>query len=210
MEIIFAWIQRFADNSLLLFCTIFSLSLVHMFCPPIPLESLTVFSSYIAGTGHGSLLLIWIATTTGMSVGSIVMYRLAFIKGEALLNWGWLKKHLNPQAVEKARIWFQHYGIWTIYIGKCITGMSFVVVFCCGLFKVEQRKASITIICSNSIYYGILVLLGRYLGRKWQTFTSMGSKFAFGIGLFFLLLTLGGIFYFLWTHRKIRSPESKG
>jgi membrane protein DedA with SNARE-associated domain len=176
MEATFEWIKGFADDPILLFFTVFGLSLAHMFVPPIPLESITVFASYITGTGHGSPILIWIATTVGMSVGSSIMFHLSWSQGERLLNIRWIRKQLPEKFIQKARIWFQHYGIWAVYFGKCIIGMSFVVVFCCGLFKLQKQRALPAIYLSNLIYYGVLVYAGRYVGLKWEIIAGWGWK----------------------------------
>lgn len=145
-----------------------------MFVPPIPLESITVFGSYIAGTGHGNAFLIWVATTVGMTVGSFLMYWLAKSQGEKLLQIKWVRKYLPEKYLEKTRKWFQKYEIWAIFLGKCIPGMSFAVVFCCGLFKLEQRRTLIALFLANALYYGVLVIMGRYIGRKWEAIVNLG------------------------------------
>lgn len=203
MEIILPWIEQFANNGILLFLTIFLMSFMNVFFPPVPLETLTIFGGFAAGAGYGSPIIIWVATVAGMSAGGLLVYRLAYIKGESLLHWGWAKKHLNPDAIAKVKGWFHRYGTWTIYIGKCITGMSLIVVLCCGLFKVEYRKASVAIIVSNIIYYGVLVGLGRYLGHKYQIFSDFGNTLAIGIGIGCLLVLAGGMLYFFRGGKKM-------
>ena len=207
MEIIFPWIEQFANNGLLLFLTIFVVSLMNVFFPPVPLETLTIFGSFAAGAGYGNSIIIWVATVTGMSAGGILLYRLAYIKGESLLQWGWFRKHLNPDAIAKVKGWFQRYGTWTLYIGKWVTGMSLLVVLCCGLFKVESHKASVAIVVSNIVYYGALVGVGRYLGRKYQIFSGFGNVLAIGIGVLCLLVFAGAMFYLFRGGKKDQPKE---
>ncbi|HBF40081.1 MAG TPA: hypothetical protein DDW50_22595 [Firmicutes bacterium] len=202
MEFILPWIEQFASNGILLFLTIFIVSLMNVVFPPIPLETLTIFGSFAAGAGYGNPVIIWMATVAGMSAGGILVYRLAYIKGESLIQWSWAQKHLNPDAIARVKGWFQRYGTWTIYIGKCITGMNLIVVLCCGLFKVEYRKASVAIIVSNIIYYGVLVGLGRYLGHKYHFFPAVGNSLAIGIGIGCLFVLTGGILYFFRGLKK--------
>lgn len=200
------WIKGFADQPVLLFGAVFILSLAHMFIPPIPLESITVFCSYMAGSGHGNAFLIWLATTVGMTVGSILMYWLAKSQGEKLLQLKWVRKYLPEKYIEKTRIWFQKYEIWAIFIGKCITGMSFAVVFCCGLFKLEQRRTLIALFLANALYYGILVVVGRYVGLKWETIVDLGWKNIIWIGGS-LILIAGIVFLYRTRFQKKEYKE---
>jgi membrane protein DedA with SNARE-associated domain len=196
------WIKGCADQPVLLFGAFFILSLAHMFVPPIPLESITVFGSYMAGSGHGNAFLIWVATTIGMSVSSILMYWLAKFQGEKLLQIKWVRKYLPEKYIEKARTWFQKYEIWAIFFGKCITGMSFAVVFCCGLFKLEQRRTLIALFLANALYYGALVVIGRYVGLKWETIVDFGWKTFIWIGGGIILIAGIAILYRIILRKK--------
>jgi membrane protein DedA with SNARE-associated domain len=206
---VFEWIKGFSDQPVLLFGAVFILSLAHMFVPPIPLESIVVFGSYMAGSGHGNAFLIWLSTTVGMTVGSFFMYWLAKSQGEKLLQIKWVRNYLPEKYIDKARIWFRKYEIWAIFIGKCIAGMSFAVVFCCGLFKLEQRRTLIALFLANALYYGVLVVVGRYVGLKWDTIVDYEWNIIVLIGVG--LIVIAGIVFICRTrfHKKIRPTEEE-
>ncbi len=197
MEQLVGWIETFQDNAVLMFLIIFGLGVANVFLPPVPLESVTVLCSYWAGKENGSTFVVFSAATIGMSVGSILMYYLAKNRGRRLLKYKFVRSQLHRKYIAKCRIWFGRFGIWTILIGKLLPGISFAVIFCCGLFKVPQRPALTAIFLSNLVYFGILSYVSRYIGRSWEQVTQM-----FDAGLFWsigVLLLIGAILFYYFT-----------
>ncbi|HBF35819.1 MAG TPA: hypothetical protein DDW50_00685 [Firmicutes bacterium] len=165
------WIEIFSHSPVIFFPIIFLLSIVHVFIPILPVESsLALFTGYLAGTHRNGIFLIWVAITTGTSLGGILIYYLTKRKGDRLLRWRFIKDQVNVENLKTAQIWFQKYGAWIIFPGKCVPGMSLVVIFCCGLFQVKRESVLPAIGISNGIYYCGLVLISKYFGRKWEQF----------------------------------------
>jgi membrane protein DedA with SNARE-associated domain len=118
------------------------------------------------------------------------------------MRWRIIKRQKTPEYLEKARIWFHKYGVWTIYVGRVIPGMGFAVIFCCGILKIKRWKVYPAIFISNLLFLGILVVIGRYVGEQWQTFMRVWGKVTSWAGI---VLLLAGIFLFLiyrYMHKK--------
>jgi membrane protein DedA with SNARE-associated domain len=195
------------DNPVVLFFLIFSVGVLNVFIPPIPLETLAVLGGYLSGTGHeghGNSVLIWMAATLGMSIGNLLFYTWVRHNNEYLLRWRIIKKQITPEYLEKARIWFHQYGVWTIYVGRVIPGMSFAVMFCCGILKIRRWKVYPAICISNLVFFGMLVAIGRYVGEQWQIFMRIWGKVTSWAGIIAALTAITVLFaYHLWHKRQI-------
>lgn len=183
MNIVITWACMVIDNAWLLFLLLFMLGILNSFFPPIPLESITVLGGYLTGTGHGNLAVIWLASSAGMIAGNILLYLLVRSQGEYLLRWRFIKAQLTSKHLDKAKIWFQRYGVRAVYGAKMIPWMNFTVIFCCGLLQIPSRKIYPAFIISNLLLYGALAVIGRYAGEEWQIVLSRGGKMAFWAGI---------------------------
>ncbi len=199
------WIEHFSNSPWIFFSIICVLSFIHVFIPMIPLESsLVIFTGYLAGTHRDGIFLIWLALTAGTSVGGILIYDLTQRKGEKLLDWKFIKDQVNVKNLQTAGNWFGRYGAWIIFLGKCVPGMSLVVIFCCGLFRVKRSAVLSAVVFSNSAYYIGLVVISKYFGRKWEQLSPTIRLFPL-ITLLIGVLLSAAVIYFL--HRRYLTKE---
>jgi membrane protein DedA with SNARE-associated domain len=196
-DCIMPWIEHFANYPWIFFSVIFLLSFIRVFIPMIPLESsLALFTGYLAGTHRdGHIFLVWLALTSGTSLGGIFIYELTLNRGEKLLNWKFVKDQIHVNNLQKAGNWFQRYGTWIIFIGKCVPGMSLVVIFCCGLFRVKRSLVLSAILISNSVYYSGLVFISKFFGHKWQQLSPTTRFFPLFTLLIGVLLSIAVIWF---------------
>jgi membrane protein DedA with SNARE-associated domain len=178
------------DNTALLFLLLIVLGIFNSFFPPVPLESIIVLGGYLTGIGHGNLAVIWLAATMGMFIGNILLYLLVRSQGEHLLRWRFIQAQLTPKHLDKAKIWFQRYGVWAIFGAKMIPVMNFTVVFCCGLLRISYQKVYPALFLSNLLLFGILAGIGRYVGQEWRIVLSREGKMAVWGGIILIAIVL--------------------
>ncbi len=202
--------ERFVDNAPDLFLLILGLSLIHGFFPLIPIETgLALFIGYLAGIGPGNPLSIWSGLTIGNFVSSMVIYFLVWQKGTHLLEWKFIRSKLSRENIAKTEVWFQKFGVWTLFIGKIIPGMTIVTVFCCGLFRVKRKQAIFAITLSNMLYYCGLVIVCQSIGRQWQSFCADAIEFISWTNGFILMSIVAIVVLCLALGKKYRKPHSK-
>jgi membrane protein DedA with SNARE-associated domain len=155
------------DNPVVLFSLLFVLGAANLFFPPIPLETATLFAGYLSANGHGSVIIIIIATTGGMFSGSFLLYQITKTYGMSLIEKTPLQQVISRNLSQKAFQWFKKYGLYTMYLGKLVPGMSLYTVICCGILKLETKKAVPVILLSNLLFFMALALAGRLLGANW-------------------------------------------
>lgn len=160
-------LEIIADNSLYLFSVFFLLSFINLFFPPTPLESVTLFAGYLTGAGHGSLIVVITATTMGMSLSSFIFYSLVKNKGLTFLERTPLKKLFSGKSFHRAMAWFKKYGIYTVFLGKLVPGMSLASVIGCGMYQWDGKMAALAFLGSNLIFYAALAYTGELLGAYW-------------------------------------------
>lgn len=178
------------DNPFALFSLFFVFATVNLFFPPIPLETATLFAGYLSANGYGSLIIIIAATVGGMFSGSFLLYQITKTYGMSLIERTPLQKVISQKLSQKAFRWFKKYGLYTMYLGKLVPGMSLYTVICCGVLKLETKKALLTIFMSNLLFFMALAIAGRMLGANWGHALPWITK----IGL--ISLAVMGIFTF--------------
>ncbi len=172
------YVTHFTDNLWLLWGILFAVAALNLFLPPIPLESITLFLGYLSGRGHGSLWLLIVATTGGMTASSLLLYYLARHYGEAMVFKTPLKKLISQAAYQRATGWFEKYGIYALFIGKLIPGMSFCSVLCSGLLHLSPLRSGGAFFGSNLLFFGSLALLGRLFGAEWERIIDLWKQFS--------------------------------
>ena len=205
MQSLLDQIIRFSDNPLLLFIMIFALAVANLFFPPIPLETLTLMAGYLSGTGRASLWVIIGATTSGMFCGSLILYYLSRRYHNTVISGTPLRKFFTKNSYFRAVGWFKKYGLWTVFLGKLVPGMSFYTIVCCGIFKLPTPKALAAFFSSNLIFFTVLAILGRTLGHHWRRIIpwlkSSGRLSYLVVGLVIIIL----LYLYLKHKRQLKN-----
>lgn len=175
MEAALTWVSSLADQSLALFGLLFLLAFANVYVPPVPIETISLFVGYLSGAGHGNALVMWLAMAGGMAAGSTLLYFLARSQEQRLMRHSFVSRQVSPELLVKVEVWFQRYGLWTIYIGKLLPGMSFATVLASGLFGVPPKRALNAIYLANMLYFSATVAIGRLLGENWQEVVLIGG-----------------------------------
>jgi membrane protein DedA with SNARE-associated domain len=113
------------------------------------------------------LIIIITATAGGMFSGSFILYQITKTYGISLIEKTPLRKVISQNLYRKAFRWFKKYGLYTMYLGKLVPGMSLYTVICCGVLKMETKKALLAIFLSNLLFFMVLAIAGRLLGANW-------------------------------------------
>jgi membrane protein DedA with SNARE-associated domain len=207
MEELFYYIGEFADNWAALFAFVFVASFVNVFFPPVPIEGLVLLGSYFAGLGRGNALVLWLASVSGMWIGSTLLYLLAKSRSGALMDWSLIRRQVSPSQLAKAKQWFERYGFWTLFAGKLVPGLSFVSVLGSGLFGLSQRKALPALLVANMLFFAAITLFGRYVGRDWHVILPLiqrvGRPYLAGLVSLLAILGVG----YLLNRRRRQKPE---
>lgn len=202
-EFVTRMLESVAANPFSLFGILYILAFVNLYFPPVPLETMVLFAGFLSGTGHGSLSVVILAATAGMSCGSFLLYDSVKCRGTAFLQRTPLRRVTDGKFYDKAAAWFQRYGIYAVFLGKLVPGMSLATVICCGVFRWPTRAAAGAIVGSNLVFFGALALAGRFLGVYWGQALPWLSKISLWVMLAgFIWLVIRIIPYLFNRNRK--------
>jgi membrane protein DedA with SNARE-associated domain len=164
---ILAQIEAIIDNPLVLFGLLFIIAAINLFFPPTPLETVTLFAGYLSAGKFWTPFVIIGATAGGMFFSSLILYQLIQNYGTALIEKAPLNRLISFSLYRRAMHWFKHYGLYMIYLGKLVPGMTLYTVLCCGLLDLGHGKVLGSILLSNLFFFFALVMVGRQLGVHW-------------------------------------------
>jgi len=186
---------------------LFVVAAINLFFPPTPLETITLFAAYLSAEKVWTPLIIIGATAGGMFVSSLLLYRLTQTYGASLIEKPPLNKIITDELYQKALRWFEKYGLYIIYLGKLVPGMTLYTILCCGLLNRQNAKVLWPIFFSNLFFFFILVMIGRQLGVHWGKALPWVKK----VGLFSLtamiIFTLVGAIQYLINLKKEASHD---
>ncbi|MBV9502355.1 MAG: VTT domain-containing protein [Acidobacteriaceae bacterium] len=121
----------------------------------------------------------------GSIVGSLVLYGIARKGGEVLLA-----KHIGSRRGARLHIWFQRYGLFTVFIPAVspIPLPMKVPVFCAGALQVRIGYFVAVVAVARVIRYFALAYLGQRFGRQtfqyllghWGLVVSIAAVLAIG------------------------------
>ncbi len=197
-----------SDQPWLLFVIFFAVAAANLFFPPLPLESATVIGGYLSGLGHGSLPVIIVAVSAGMSLSGTILYLLGTRYGKALITETFLSRWVTEAIYQRSLAWFERYGVWTVFVGKLIPGMSFCSILCCGVLRLRPLPALGAICGSNLIFFGILAALGRLFGRNWELVLSQWRRISSWSRLILVIVIGGLVLGFIWQRSKHKLKNS--
>jgi membrane protein DedA with SNARE-associated domain len=203
MEQIISWFWALAERSPLFYLSLFGLSALNAFLPPIPIEGLTILGGFMAAGGALQSLWIWLATALGMILGNSALFFCIQSNQEFLLRRKVISKHLNQEVLDKGKGMFDRYGVWAVFISKFVPWMTFGLTFYFGLSKIPLYRILPALALSNLLYFGGLTLLGRYAKEEWDILVEMVKPAYLWIGL--AALAVAGILFKLWRAKRKRN-----
>lgn len=156
---------------------------------PIPSEIVMPFSGFLSSQGAFNYWIVIILGTLGDTTGALISYHAA-----TKLD----KKIRRKREFKSAENWFKKFGVWSVFIGRCIPVIRAFISFPAGMFKVNLWKFTLLTALGSFIWSWTLTHAGFVLGENWQTIEPYFKKFDFAIiGAFAV-----GLIWFIWHHRQ--------
>ena len=160
---------------------------------PIPSEIVMPFAGYIASQGEFSLPVILVINSVAALLGSAVCYWIGVVGGKPfLVNYGkyfLVRRH----DIEKTEAFFAKHGKATILIARFLPVIRHVISVPAGIARMPLRGFFLQTFLGSTIWGGVLILLGYYVGANWETFANTLKRVDLLIGsiLVLALVALG-------------------
>jgi len=139
---------------------------------PIPSELVMPFAGFMASKGEFSLPVILVINSVGALVGSGLCYAIGVVGGKPfLVNYG--KYFLvREHDIVRTEAFFAKHGEKTILIGRFLPVIRHVISVPAGIARMPLPGFFLQTFLGSTIWGGVLILLGYYVGANWEVLSS--------------------------------------
>lgn len=138
--------------------------------PPIPGDTVVVFSAYLVGRGVLSWIPVYGATCFGGTIGFLTMYWLGATQGRDFLLGHRARSRAFPLArIERAEAWLHRFGPWLVLANRFLTGVRSAIALAAGLAHLGWRRVAMLSLASMMLWNGLLLCVGIALGENWAS-----------------------------------------
>ena len=139
---------------------------------PIPSEVVMPFAGYLASQGEFSLPVILVINSVAALVGSCISYWIGVVGGKPfLVSYG--KYFLVRQhEIERTEAFFARHGKKTIFIARFLPVIRHIISVPAGIARMPLPGFFLQTFLGATIWGGVLILLGYYVGANWEVVSS--------------------------------------
>jgi membrane protein DedA with SNARE-associated domain len=178
---------------------------------PIPSELVMPFAGFMASQGEFSLPVILLVNSVAALLGSGVSYWIGVIGGKPfLVNYG--KYFLVRQHdIARTEAFFEKHGKKTILIGRFLPVIRHVISVPAGIARMPLPGFFLQTFLGATIWGGVLILLGYYVGENWEAFAKPLKRVDLLIGTLLVLglVALGIRFVIRRRREQTRTPPNR-
>ena len=170
--------------------------------PPVPGDTVVVFSAYLVGRGTLEIWPVYLSTCAGGTLGFLAMFYLGFSRGRGFFT-GPRRRVFNPDNLAKAERWLGRYGSFLILANRFLSGVRSVIAISAGIGGMNWQKVAICGAISIGVWNGLLLYAGLLVGQNWERVVHWIEQYNR-----FLVCGLGGMAALLigrwWWRRKTK------
>ena len=161
--------------------------------PPVPGDTVVVFSAYLVGRGIWDIAPVFATTVVGGLVGIMFMFFMGMRYGRSLFE-GRGGRIFTSRGLQRAERWLARYGFWLILANRFMTGVRSVMAISAGLGKMSPVRVLFAGGLSMMVWNGLLLYVGLLLGQNWGEVSELLKQynrvllgaFVLGIGILFV------------------------
>jgi membrane protein DedA with SNARE-associated domain len=188
-----------------LYLAIWAVAYLENVLPPIPGDVVVVFGGYLAGLGMLNPWGLWFGAVVASTLGFMTMYRIGYRLGPALFS----RRRflfLSNRHLRAARRWLIRYGLIAVVVNRFLSGTRSVISLVAGLAHMPLGPVTIAAALSTSLWTGLLIALGYWLGDRWQEVSQYLSRYS----QLLLLVLVAGVSLYVALRLLRRRREKTG
>ena len=146
--------------------------------PPVPGDTVVLFSAYLAGRGVLAWIPVYAATCLGGTAGFLVMFAIGRSQGRGLLQGGgWRARVFPKRRLQRAAAWLQRYGAWLVLGNRFLSGVRSVIALSAGLGGLGWLPVAGLGFLSMALWNGLLLYGGMALGENWDRVSELLTRY---------------------------------
>ena len=173
---------------------------------PVPGDVYVIYLGHLAAGYWSHLVGYWLAIVGVVVAGSTNLYWISHRWGVRIIEHPLARVfHLEPARLEKAKAWFDRWGVLAMVFGRHIPGFRVPLTVVAGTLKFPYRLFVPSVAVSTAIWAGFFLLVGDKLGGAIARF-SRNNAWVYAVGT---ILLLGAIGFLAWrASRAMRASPA--
>ncbi len=149
------------------YALLFVSAILENIVPPVPGDTVVVFSAYMVGRGVWGIAPVFLATVAGGVVGFMSVFYLGKRYGRALFSVQ-DGRIFSAEGLDRAEQWLDRYGFGLILANRFLTGIRSVVAISAGMGGMSPLRVAFGGALSMVVWNGLLLYVGMLLGQNWS------------------------------------------
>jgi len=199
IDSLLAWLKGLPPA--LVYLVVGGIAAVENVFPPVPADVVALFGGFLAGTGQGNPVLMFLIVWLGNVSTALLMYWVGRTRGAGFFQGRIGRKLLQPRQMERLSRFYERRGVIVIFISRFLPMFRAVVPIFAGTSKVGFWSAAIPMAVASGLWYGLLIYLGATAGENWErirgTVESSGRWLAIAAAVIAI-----GVGWWWWKTRK--------
>jgi membrane protein DedA with SNARE-associated domain len=188
VESVFGWVAHYG------YVGIFGLLMLGIVGLPIPDETLLMFTGYLIFKHELEPLPAFAAGFLGSICGITVSYALGRILGLYLVTRLGHFLHIEPEALEQVRAWYERKGKYGLVISYFIPGIRHLAAYVAGSSRLSLPVFATFAYLGGLLWSGSFISIGYVLGDEWrQMSVSLHRYLLIGAGVITVVIAIGFI-----------------
>ncbi|MBI2502932.1 MAG: DedA family protein [Candidatus Latescibacteria bacterium] len=135
--------------------------------PPVPGDTVVVFSAYLVGRGVLGLWPVYLATCAGGLAGFLAMYYLGYSHGRTFFATRG-RRLFSAENIARAEAWLSRYGVALVAANRFLSGVRSVIALAAGMGRMEWKRVAFWGLVSIALWNGLMFYAGLLVGQHWQ------------------------------------------
>lgn len=140
--------------------------------PPVPGDTVVVFSAYLVGRGLLDIWPVFFATCVGGTAGFLAMYYLGYSRGRAFFA-----GRRGTAKLAQAERWLGRYGVALILGNRFLSGIRSVIAIGAGLGRMPWPTVVLCSAIGMAVWNGLLLYAGFLVGENWEQVAEMLAQY---------------------------------
>ena len=165
IESFIQWITELIGEHL--FAGVFLAALIETVFPPIPTLAIFPVAGYVASQNNldlFSVVLLGIVGGIGATIGSTVIYLIAWKLGRAVLLRYLKYARINEEKLIRVEKWFDKYGDKAVFFGRLVPALREMISIPAGVLQMKIPKFLLFTFLGSCVYSTGVILAGYYFG----------------------------------------------
>ena len=174
---------------------------------PVPGDVYVAYLGHLSAGNSSRLVGSWLAIITVVTAGASNLYLISRRWGVKIIEHPLARVfHLEPARLEKAKAWFDRWGVLAMIFGRHIPGFRVPLTVVAGTLKFPYRLFVPSVAVSTAIWAGIFLLVGDKLGGAIARFSGTHA-WVYAVGTLLLLGAIGFLALRASRAMRVESPS---